>query len=54
MRLSSKEEPKEMQGFILSLYGFQTILPKSNFIDKLSSKECSWIFDGNEIRRRLH
>lgn len=53
MYVSQMEEPPELKGFILLMFGYQNVLSKKNFTDKLVSKEGFWLFHVAEIRRRM-
>lgn len=52
MRSSEIEDPGELMGFIPLVFDSESKLKRADFIDKIMSKECSWIFDALKIKRR--
>ena len=53
MLVSQMDDPQELQGFILLMFGYQNMLSKKNLIAKLQSNEGFWIFHASEIKRRM-
>ena len=54
MLVSQIESPKELKGFLLTLFGYQNVLSKKPFLGTLESSDCSWIFSAPEIKRRIN
>ena len=52
MRLSEEEDDKT-RGFIQSVFGYESQLPKAKFIEIMKSPKLNWIFDPEEIRKKF-
>ena len=53
MRMSEEEADPKLSGFIQLVFGYESKLTKAEFIQKLMTKDCKWIFSGKEIRLRM-
>ena len=49
MRTSEIEEPHELLGFIPQIFDTSSSIKRDNFITKIMSKKCNWIFDSEKI-----
>ena len=49
MRSSEIDEPQELLGFIPQIFDTESKLKRDDFIRKIMSKECNWIFDPKKI-----
>lgn len=52
MRSSEIEDPEELKGFIPQLFHTESKLKRNDFVEKVMSKECNWIFDSIKINKK--
>ena len=53
LRLSDEEEPKEHMGFIMCLFGYESVLHRAEFLSEMKKPKCNWIFSAEKIRQRI-
>jgi hypothetical protein len=53
LRVSDEEDIKEHTGFIMSLFGCESVLTKEDFIEDIQGENTNWIFSAEKIRKRI-
>jgi hypothetical protein len=48
--MSDEEEPKEHMGFIMCLFGYESVMLRDEFLTDMKKPQCNWIFSADKIR----
>ena len=53
LRMSDEEEPKEHMGFLMCLFGYESVLTREDFLQDMKKPECCWIYSAEKTRQRI-
>ena len=53
LRESDEEDQKELTGFLMKLYGYESVLSKEDFLLQIVKKDTNWIFQAESIRKKI-
>ena len=53
LRISDEEDPPEHMGFIMCLFGYDSVLTREAFLADMKKPQCNWIYSAEKIRKRI-